>query len=67
MASPSIKQPKRKQEVRDERPFWKVVVQGFVSGVTRYVCSKLLNERTLHYLFVKVPEWTEKLVGVFLS
>ncbi|MBU9461306.1 hypothetical protein UXJ26_00035 [Burkholderia multivorans] len=67
MATPSIKRPKRKQEKGDERPFWKVAVQGVVSGITRYVCSKLLNERTFHWLVVKIPEWADKLFGMFFS
>lgn len=67
MALPSIERLKRKREVKEGRPFWKVVVQGVVSGFIRYACSKLLNERTWHYLAVKIPEWAEKLYDVFKS
>jgi hypothetical protein len=64
MATPTSSRLKRKHEVKGERPFWKVVVQGMVSGVVRYACSKLCNERTWHFLAVKVPEMIQKLWDV---
>lgn len=67
MTVPSIEQPKCKQDEKDGRPLWKLVVHGVASGVGRYVCSRLLNERTWHYLAVKFPEWAEKLFDVFIS
>ncbi|CAE6864496.1 hypothetical protein R75471_00412 [Paraburkholderia domus] len=64
MGSPTSNRLKRKHEVKDERPFWKVVVQGIVSGVARYACSKLCNERSWHFLAVKFPEWCQWLWDV---
>lgn len=66
MALPTSNRLKRKHETKDERPFWKAVVQGAVSGIVRYACSKLCNERTLHFLAVKIPEWAQRLWDVLI-
>jgi hypothetical protein len=67
MALPTSNRLKRKHGVKNERPFWKVVAQGIVSGATRYACSKFCNERTWHFLAVKIPEWIQKLWDVLSS
>jgi nucleoside diphosphate kinase len=36
MELPSSNRLKREHEVKDERPFWKAVVQGISSGLVRY-------------------------------
>lgn len=61
MVKPTTNRLKRKRETKDERPIWKILLQGVTSGLTRYACSKLCNERTWHFLAVKVPEWLQKL------
>lgn len=72
MALPTTDRSKCKHEVKDEvekkdPPFWKVVVQGMISGVVRYVCSLLLNQRTWHYVAVKLPEWIQSLFDILKS
>lgn len=67
MKVPTSSRLKRKHEVKDERSLWKVVAQGVISGITRYVCSKLCNERTWHFLAVRVPEWAQKLWDALTS
>jgi hypothetical protein len=64
MEVPSTDRLKRKQEVKDERPFWKAVVQGMVSGLVRFACSQLCNQRTWHYMAVKIPEWIQLVFDV---
>jgi hypothetical protein len=67
MELPSSNRLKREHEVKDERPFWKAVVQGISSGLVRYACSRLCNERTWHYLAVRVPDWIQSLFDVLKS